>query len=73
MTNKCHTMPSGTLVIVTEGVKEKLWATTFGDAASADLLVIAVAGALERSFGVGAVMRTRVKLQTLINLWKKIQ
>lgn len=51
-------------------VKEKTPANTFSDAAPADLLVIAIAGALKRSFGVGAVMRTRVKLQTLINLWK---
>lgn len=70
-------MPSGTLAIVagldgTEGgVKGKLRAPTFGDAVPADLLVIAVAGALKRSFGVGAVMRTGVKLKTFINLWKK--
>lgn len=70
-------MLSGTLVIATEldatdgGVKGELRAPTFGDAAPADLLVIAVAGALKRSFGVGAVMRTRVKLKTFIDLWKK--
>lgn len=53
------------------GVKGKLWVPTFGDAVPADLLVIAVAGALKRSFGVGAVMRTGFKLKTFINLWKK--
>lgn len=70
MTSKRHTMPSGTSVIVEHWGGSNRRATTFSDAAPADLLVIAVAGALERSFGVGAVMRTRVKLQTLINLWK---
>lgn len=50
------------------GLKRKRWAPTFGYAAPADLLVISVTGALKRSFGVGAVMRTCVKLQTFINL-----
>ena len=44
---------------------------TFCYAVSIDFLVIAVTRALKRSFGVGAVMRTRVKLQTFIYLWKK--
>lgn len=72
-TSKRHATPSGTMspgwTAPGGGVAGKT--LTFGHAAPADLLVIAVAGALERSFGVGAVMRTRVKLKTLINLWKE--
>ena len=46
---------------------------TFCYAVAIDLLVVSVTCALERSFGVGAIMWTRVKLQTFVDLWKKTE
>lgn len=49
----------------------KLQDHTFCYAVAIDLLIISVTCALIRSFSVCAIMRTCVKLQTLIYLWKK--
>lgn len=48
-----------------------LWFPTFCYAVAIDLLIISVTRAFKWSFSVCAIMRTRVKLQTFIYLWKE--